>query len=332
MHTEQPELEPIEPSDAQELYLKHKATQVTEATQQAHRYRTNHFVRWCDEKGIDDMTDLTGRHLQEYRLWRQEDGDLAKLTLNQQMSTLRVFLKWCGSIEAVPANLYEKVMVPRVTPEQQRREETLDAETAETILDYLSTYHYASIEHALLAVLWETGIRLGAANSLDVSDVYIEEERIEIVHRPEQETELKNAVGGERPIAITAELALLLEDYIENSRHDVTDEYGREPLFTTSRGRMHRSTLRGVVYRTTAPCFRNEPCPDCTGTEDRKCGEAVSPHAIRRGSITHYLTEDVPIEIVGDRMDVSRDVLDKHYDKRSEDVKLEQRRGYLENI
>jgi hypothetical protein len=31
-------------------------------------------------------------------------------------------------------------------------------------------------------------------------------------------------------------------------------------------------------------------------------------------------------------MNVSRDVLDKHYDRRSEEVKLEQRRGYLDNI
>jgi hypothetical protein len=58
----------------------------------------------------------------------------------------------------------------------------------------------------------------------------------------------------------------------------------------------------------------------------------VSPHAIRRGSITHFLTEDVPTEVVSDRMNVSRDVLEQHYDRRSEEVKLEQRRGYLENI
>lgn len=31
-------------------------------------------------------------------------------------------------------------------------------------------------------------------------------------------------------------------------------------------------------------------------------------------------------------MNVGRDVLDKHYDRRSEEVKLEQRRGYLDNI
>jgi integrase len=332
MSTERPQLDSIEPSDARELYLKHKATQVTEATKRAHKYRTSHFIRWCEEKGIDDMNDLTGRHLQEFRLWRQEDGDLVKLTLNQQMSTLRVFLKWCGSIEAVPQKLYEKVMIPNVSRKQRRNEEMLDAETAESILDYLSTYQYASIEHALLATLWETGIRIGAAKSLDVGDLHVDEERLDIVHRPDQDTELKNAVQGERPIAISTELALLLQDYIENSRHEITDEYGREPLFSSSVARMLRSTLRAVVYRATSPCYRNEPCPDCTGTAKKKCGEAVSPHAIRRGSITHYLTEDVPIEIVGDRMDVSRDVLDKHYDKRSEEVKLEQRRDYLEGI
>jgi hypothetical protein len=44
------------------------------------------------------------------------------------------------------------------------------------------------------------------------------------------------------------------------------------------------------------------------------------------------LTCDVPVEIVGDRMDVSRKVLDKHYDRRSEQVKVEQRRRYLDNI
>ena len=40
----------------------------------------------------------------------------------------------------------------------------------------------------------------------------------------------------------------------------------------------------------------------------------------------------MPVVILGNRMDVSRDVLDKHYDKRSEEVKLEQRRGYLDKI
>jgi hypothetical protein len=31
-------------------------------------------------------------------------------------------------------------------------------------------------------------------------------------------------------------------------------------------------------------------------------------------------------------MNVGQDVLDKHYDRRSEEVKVEQRRGYLEDV
>jgi hypothetical protein len=90
--------------------------------------------------------------------------------------------------------------------------------------------------------------------------------------------------------------------------------------------------MRRIVYNVTAPCYLGEECPNCTDDPDAKCLEAVTPHAVRRGSITHFLTSDVPVQVVGDRMDVSRKVLDKHYDRRSEEVKLEQRRSYLDNI
>lgn len=332
MPTEHDTLDPIDPRTAQQLYLDHKATDCTESTVQGHKYRTNHFVRWCDENDIHNLNNLTGRDLQAFRLWRQEDGDLKTISLNQQMSAIRVFMKWCGSIEAVPADLYEKVMVPRVSSEEERRDETLDAERALEILEYLSTFNYASIEHTVVALLWKTGIRIGAANSLDVSDFDREGKRLNLTHRPSKGTQLKNGSAGERPIALSDELTQTVADYLGNSRVGRRDEFGREPLLTTTHGRMHRTTIRCLVYRVTAPCFRGEPCPNCTGTDDRKCSEAVSPHAIRRGSITHYLSEDVPVEIVGDRMDVSRDVLDKHYDKRSEEVKLEQRRAYLKSL
>jgi len=143
---------------------------------------------------------------------------------------------------------------------------------------------------------------------------------------------LKNGTDGERPVAISSELADIFDDYVAMTREEVTDEYGRSPFISTSQGRMVRATMRRLVYRVTAPCFRSEPCPDCTEGAEGKCGESVSPHAIRRGSITHVLSQDVPAEIVGDRMNVSRDVLDKHYDKRTKEVKLEQRRGYLDNL
>lgn len=36
---------------------------------------------------------------------------------------LRVFLKWVGTIEAVLKNLYDKLIIPSASPEEERRDE-----------------------------------------------------------------------------------------------------------------------------------------------------------------------------------------------------------------
>jgi len=332
MTTDKDDLEPLTPEQGQRLFLDHKATDCTESTVRNHKYRTNSFIEWCEEEEIQNLNELSGRDIQQYRLWRKETSDINNLTLRMNMSTLRVFIKWAGTIEAVPENLYTKVMIPRVSREERQRDEVLNADTAQDILDYLTKYEYGSVEHALLSLLWETGMRIGGANSLDLEDVSFEQGRIRLVHRSDQGTTLKNGQSGERLVAMTSDLSELLEDYINDRRHDVTDDHGREPLFTTRKGRMTRGSFRRIIYRITSPCYRGEPCPDCEEKSNAKCPDAVCPHAIRKGSITHFLSEDVPVEIVSDRMNVSQKVLDLHYDKRSEEVKLEQRRGYLDNI
>jgi integrase len=332
MAPDQIELEPIDPRTARELYLDHKELDCSEATVVNHRYRLKPFLEWCEENEIDNLNDISGRDLQTYRLWRRENSDIKPVTMRMQMGTLRVFIKWAASIEAVPQTLSDKVVVPSVPPEARERDETLEAEHAQRILAYLSKFQYASNEHVLLALLWETGIRIGGANSLDVADVDFENGHLRLVHRPDEGTTLKNGEGGERLIALTSDLAMLLGDYIDESRNPLKDNYGRQPLLTTSKARMSRATMRRLIYRVTAPCYFDEPCPDCSEGEDRRCGGSVSPHSVRRGSITHYLTKDVPVDVVSDRMNVSRKTLEKHYDKRTEEVKVEQRRDHIEEI
>jgi site-specific recombinase XerD len=335
------ELEPIEPETAVELYLADREPELRSVTLNSHRSRLGFFVGWCEDRGIDNLNELTGRKLNEYRLWRRNDGDLAPASENCQMDTLRVFVRWLESIDGAPQDLHQKVRSPTVGRDEGSRDEMLEAEEAEKVLTYLETYGYASPQHVTLSLLWHTMLRRGAAHGLDVDDYHPEDQCLEVLHRPETDTPIKNGKRGERLVALSGDFCNLLDDYLRNKRHDVEDDHGRRPLLTSARGRLGRSTIGKYCYRYTRPCEYGNDCPHdrdpdaCEAVNTRKwsaCPSSLSAHPFRRGSITHQLKEDVPETAVGGRANVSQDILDKHYDQRTKREKMEQRRQYLDNI
>lgn len=335
------DLEPIDPETALELYIAEKQTKSAAATIRSHRSRLSHFVRWCDERDIENLNALTGRKLQEFRLWRRNDGNLCKTSVKTQVDTLRVFVRWLGTIDAVDPELYLKVISPDVTPDENSRDVKLDQEDAEGVLSHLETYEYASRPHVTISLLWHTMMRRGAAHALDVDDYNADGQYLELRHRPDTGTPIKNGFDGERLVGLSGWLCNLLDDWIRNRRPDVTDSYGREPLLATRQGRPAKTTIAKYCYRYSRPCVYGDECPHdrkpetCEAVEDRSastCPSSISPHAIRRGSITHHLKEDVPETAVSDRANVSQRVLDQHYDRRTEREKMEQRRQHLDNI
>jgi integrase len=334
-------LDPIEPRNALELYLADKEGTLSQSSIRSHRWRVSTFVDWLDERGIANMNELTGRLVKEYQLDGRKANDWAPSTEKSMMTTIRVFIRWCESIEAVESGLSERVQPPTISGDDDVRDEQLDAETAQDVLDNLDRFHYCSRPHVTLAVMWHTMARCGAVRSLDLDDYDVEKQSLRFTHRPETGTPLKNKQTSERHVAISESLADLLDDWIELKRPDVTDEYGREPLITTRNGRIAKNTISGYAYKYTQPCRYKRRCPlgrnpeTCESTEHGKvssCPESVSPHPFRRGSITHWLRSDVPSKVVSDRADVSEGVIDKHYDERTDQEKMEQRREYLDNV
>lgn len=332
------ELEPIEPEYALELYLKEKETDCADSTVYAHKSRLGHFLRWCDEEKINNLNVLTGRKLHEYRLWRREDGDLSKVTMKTQMDTLRVFVRWLESIDAVEQDLSTKVLSPTITPEENSRDVMLGRDAANTIIAYYEQYCYATAKHVVISLLWHTMFRRSAVRALDLDDYNSDEQYLDVNYRPETDTPIKNGKDGERLVALSDTMCDLLDDYISERRHDVTDDHGREPLLTSREGRLHKTTIQQYCYQITRPCEYGQECPhdrdpdECEAVNRdsaSKCPSSVSPHAVRRGSITDRLRQDVPDKVVSDRANVSPKVIEQHYDRRTEREKMEQRRHYL---
>lgn len=99
----------------------------------------------------------------------------------------------------------------------------------------------------------------------------------------------------------------VLNDRIDRQRPDGTDDHGRDSSLTTQYGRLSGTTVRETVYKATRPCYYGDDSPhnrdseECEGTyygSYSRCLSSVSPHTVRRGSITHHRSGDVPETVV----------------------------------
>jgi integrase len=163
-----------------------------------------------------------------------------------------------------------------------------------------------------------------------LDDYHPKEWYVEVHHRPDTGTPLKNKSKAEREVNLHTWVCEILDDYITIRRHDVTDEYDRRPLFTTQCGRPVNSNLRAHINSITRPCHYSGERPhdreieECEATKmenAQQCPSSVPPHAIRRSAITAWLNEGHSKELLSDRMNVSTKTLEKHYDARTVDEK-----------
>jgi integrase len=339
-------MDAITPDEAVEMYLKDKQRDSADSTVRSHRSRLSHFRAWCDEEGIDNLNDLTARRAHENRVWRRtERGDPNAVTMKSYQDTLRVFLRWAESIDAVRENLSEKILSPEIGKHENERDDMLDPEAGDRILEHLEKYEYATREHVVHLLIWRCLLRRGGIRTLDLDDLKTdcEHPHLKIRHRPETDTPLKKRADGERRIGLKPGSVEVLQDYIDTHRDDVTGKHAtREPLVTTSQGRPHVQTLQSDSYAVSRPCVSTGECPhdrdinECTAAVNRsqayRCPSSKSPHAARRGAITRLLSVDVPKQIVSDRASTQVETLSKHYDERSETEKMRQRRDYLTDI
>lgn len=335
-------LEPITPADALEWYIDSRKAELRPSTIKAHQYRLNHFVRFCEDQGIESMADLSGKHFAQYKVWRRKDGDLNNVSLNTQLSTLRVFIKWAEGVDAVTLDLHEYITPPTMSHNEDVSTAILRDEEAADILRYYNKYEYASRDHTLMELLWHTGMRSGAIRAIDLDDLDRSNKAIYVHHRPDKGTPLKNGNAGERVVALKDDVFQVVIDYVEHNRKPTTDDQGREPLFSTTHGRLAKQTMRRAVYAATRPCVYRGSCPhdreidECeaagTSRNASKCPSTVSPHAVRKGAITWARLNDIPVDAISGRMDVSPEVLKKHYDQRTSKEEMESRRRYFDSL
>ena len=330
-------LEPTTPHAAVEEYL-NNLIGITQSTKNNHESRLNNFLEWCDQEGITNINEVNEQTLLTYRSWRSEQ--VSPITLRMCFGTVRKFIDYCETTNRVHQGTAENVDLPNVADGEDVDDTVLAVEEAQQILDYLRKYEYATRDHLIFELLWHTGIRLSALYGFDKDDYSRKDMSIKARHRPETGTALKNKKKSNRKIALTESVCEVVDDYLAQNHPGVRDDNGRMPLIGTKSGRAHRTTITKAVYKMTRPCVYSNECPvdkdpnSCEyvyNSNASGCPESVSPHPIRKGYVTKQRNNDWPVQALCDRVNMSPEVMEKHYDKGSEDEKTERRRKFLED-
>lgn len=326
------------PRKALRMYLSEKRTQANyaESTLDSHESRLGMFVDWCEQTQILVMEQLDKADIHDFRLWRFEDNNLAPKTVKTQLDTLRAFLRFCEKYDYVEDEVHKAADSANIelSKEHEVRTEVITPERAKAILEWHHKYEYAERRTVLFNLIYETSMRRCSVRSLDLEDFHPNDQALRLVHREDEGTPLKNNGESERWVALTDTLTELIEDYITGKRHDVTDEYGREPLIATREGRAAGSTIQSDIYEATRPPVIGKEC-SCEGSGCRaenknrasKCEDSIGPHSLRRSSITHALNDGVRIQTLSDRVDCNPATMKKHYDSATKAERMERRRG-----
>lgn len=140
-------------------------------------------MEFCDENDIEYLHELNGRQFDRYKIWRREKGDLNNVSLNTQLSTIRVFIKWCEKVDAVPRGFHEYIDPPTMAPQEDVSEDILEDGDASDVLGYLRRYEYATRNHAMMELFWHTGMRTGALRAIDLEHIDHDAMSIAIRHQ-----------------------------------------------------------------------------------------------------------------------------------------------------
>lgn len=324
----------IENPTFNELYNRYLSRNQNKSPNTISRYKRciPKFLDFANDRDLNTPLGLSTELVDSYVdfLHSEYDRDATILVHTKTVRSWFTFLNtrdYCSDKVVRLLNTSELGLNPKA------RDEAIPRSEAITILNKLSQHRRGTSLHALFGLTSNCGLRLGGVNSLDLEDYDKDERRIKIRHRPSTGTRLKNKHDGERMVILAEPAAEALDMYIATDRVNIEDEYGRNPLFTTNRGRAATSTLRRWLYEATscrwATDHEDKHCDGSCDPDSSICSFSYYPHAIRRGSIVYHLSGGLTPHHAHDRFDVSPRIIEKHYDPRSEAQRLEDRKEFV---
>ncbi len=213
------------------------------------------------------IAEVSGLRLATLRAWlgEQEQADLSRATLARRAASARTFTRWCARRGHTDTDVGARLASPK---RGGRLPAVLSDEQAAEMLAHVEGAADDPVglrDHAVLELLYATGVRVSELVGLDLDDVDDGRRTVRVLGKG----------GRPRTVPFGVPALRALDRWRHAGRPALARENSGPALFLGARGgRLDPRTVREVVHRAVA---------DVPGAPD------IGPHGLRHSAATHVL-------------------------------------------
>lgn len=273
-------------------------------TRRAYARATGDFLIWCDLHSIRSLSAVQPVHVATYI--EQMTGMLSAPTVKQQLAAIRHLFDWLVTGQIMPVNPAASVRGP-AHKVRRGRTPVLEPAEARRLLDAIDITTTVGLrDRALIGLMVYSFARIGAALSMKVEDLYVQQRRLWV--------RLHEKGGKRHEMPCHHNLESYLHAYIEAAG-----------LADDPKGPLFRTIGRGTQVLTRTPL----PQANAYQMIRRRAAAAdiatkVGNHTFRATGITAYLKNGGTLEKAAQMANHASTRTTQLYDRRSDDVTLDE--------
>ncbi|OYZ99752.1 MAG: integrase [Rhizobiales bacterium 17-65-6] len=273
-------------------------------TRRAYGRAVTDFLTWCADQGVTALGEVRPLHVSAWV--EMQTRSHAAPTAKQRLAAVRHLFDWLVTGQVVPVNPAASVRGPSHSVKRGRTP-VLAPEEARTLLDAIDvTTPIGLRDRALIGLMVYSFARVGAALSMKVEDVYVQNRRLWV--------RLHEKGGKRHEMPCHHNLEIYLHAYIDGCG-----------LAADPRGPLFRTIGRGTGELTESPLPQANAYA-MIGRRALAAGIAtkVGNHTFRATGITAYLKNGGTLERAAAMANHSSTRTTQLYDRRSDEVTLDE--------
>jgi integrase/recombinase XerC len=276
-------------------------------TRRAYAQATREFLAWCERAGVASIAGVQPLHAAAYieQLGRERSAP----TVKQRLAAIRHLFDWLVTGQVISVNPASSVRGPSHSVKRGKTP-VLDPSEARALLDSIDVERPVGLrDRALIGLMVYSFARIGAALSMKVEDVYLQNRRLRV--------RLHEKGGKRHEMPCHHNLEIYLHAYIDGCR------LGSDP-----KGILFRTIGRSTDDLTTTPL----PQANAYAMIRRRAVAAsietkISNHTFRATGITAYLKNGGTLEKAAAMANHSSTRTTQLYDRREDSVTLDEVEG-----